>query len=157
MTAHLKPVDSIKPRKRDAAAQATLARMVKESEGGIWTGRLSQVVTEVSHPAFYSTVRAMLIRSGAAEQLARGGGKRPSQWRVLDPDFNFESSKVSGKPPLQQGKDVDRLSELEKMVGGVNVAYAVVDLQRQIDNLRGGPEDERRELGRDGERDTDEG
>lgn len=110
--------------------QAVLDRMVTESdETGEWRGRLTEVVAELGASPHYSVIRRLLTRSGAAEQVSRGGGSQPSIWHIHDPKADIATAMlVGGRVP-----DVkDRMDRLEDLVGGINVPRAIADLAQDI-------------------------
>lgn len=113
-------------------AQEVLHKMDEDSENGIWKGSLSALISEICHLSYYSPIRDLLLRSGAATQLHRGGGSAPSVWQVVHPDAELHSQEYR-KVDLERRRELaDRVSDLERLIGGVSLPQLVVDLREEI-------------------------
>lgn len=122
--------------KQDDHAKAVLARMVAESREGLWQGSLTEVVTDVAHPSYYTKITKRLKAVGAIEQIKRGGGGAPSVWQILNanPDFTVSYLPASEKPKASDFEA--RLDKLEQEVYGFNTKQAIADLALEIQSMR---------------------
>jgi hypothetical protein len=104
--------------------------MVEQSdESGKWQGKLTELINAEGATPHYSAIVKLLVRSGAAEQIRRGGGAAPSEWQVFNPEADLGAAhRGMFKAPVAQ----DRIDRLEQLVGGVNVPLALAELARDI-------------------------
>lgn len=115
-------------------AEKVLQKMSEDSEDGVWRGSLSALISDVCHLSYYSGIRDLLIRSGAATQLHRGGGSSPSVWQIIHPDATFSESDIDyPKVQIEKRRELaDRVADLERLIGGVSLPQLVVDLKQEI-------------------------
>ena len=116
-------------------AKIVLQKMVQEADkdSGVWTGRMSDLVESVAPVSNYSRILGILKGSGAIYQVRRGGGKSPSIWQVMDADaeLSLESLERAVRPRRRTLET--RISDLEALVGGVNIPLALADIAGMIE------------------------
>lgn len=122
-------------------AKRILEKMVAESDNGLWTGNATELVGSIAPMPSYGKLMGMLKGVGAITQVKRGGGTSPSVWEILnpDPDWTAEVGKASGKiTQLHTPAAVltQRVDNLEKMVGGIDIPDALATLAREINAIK---------------------
>jgi hypothetical protein len=115
--------------------EAMTEQAVDDAGDKIWTGKTTELVQGLGIPmAYYSQVMRILTDAGAVEQVSRGGGPKPSVWRIMDPDVDLLDSQ---HPTVPRRRTMEaRISDQESLVGGVNVPNAVATLTGDVDYLK---------------------
>lgn len=125
---------------REYAATVFDAIKADANQDGLWTGNLTAVIGENAPIAHYSRIRDVLKRSGAMEQVQRGGGPSPSIWQIMDRDIDLATATLRGKAPSPgvdgKSKTEQRLEALEGSIGDLDVRAAIADLALDIRTLK---------------------
>lgn len=108
-------------------AASVLQRISSEAdEDGLWRGHMTKLVMEFAPPSMYSRVVAHLKGVGAIEIVDRPGFEKEGTWRVVNPDADVFGTPQSPTGPPRNTLET-RVSELERLVGGIDVAQAIGD------------------------------
>lgn len=125
---------------REYAATVFDAIKADADRDGLWTGNLTEVIGKNAPIAHYSRIRDVLKRSGAMEQVRRGGGSSPSIWQIVDRDIDLATAPLRGKAPSPGmdgvSKTERRLQALEDSIGDLDVKMAIADLALDIRTIK---------------------
>lgn len=94
----------------------------------VWEGMLTQFITGELHLSvpYYTKITRELKRMGCIEQLKRGGGTAPSQWRLLTEPTEEAWAKNRAKKKQSQGPQAaneQKFADLNKRVGRLEQAF----------------------------------
>lgn len=113
------------------------AKSVKNTRTGedeiIWEGMLVNFITSkmnLSVP-YYTTITRALKRMGCVEQLKRGGGTAPSQWRLLEAPTL--SAYESATPRKTSARSIDKYEVLQQQLNVLS--RRVLSLETILENI----------------------
>ena len=129
------------------ALELVWARMYEEKDDtdSVWEGYTTHLMADLKIPIpYYGKILDALQRMGCATQLQRGGGTSPSRWVVHKaPTLD---GYIEVKPQLggmRGGKSAttdeileQRVSDIEKRVGTIDILKALTDLQSSLNAVK---------------------
>ena len=119
----------------DYAKEVLDLMVAQEDAEHIWTGKVTELVAQVCPVGYYSRIVSVLRSAGAIEQVTRGGGTAVSKWRVVNPDADLSLGDPKPSVMSKRRNLEDRVSTLERLVGGIDVSQALADVVKEV---RGG-------------------
>lgn len=124
--------------------QAMLERAGRVDEKLVYEGFISRmIIEELKFPVpSYGKILYVLRQMGCIEQLKRGGGPTPSKWVLWKTptleDFNKVHGPVRSKYETQVSRMEQRIDDLTRQIGGVNIPQALTDLTLRLERLENG-------------------
>jgi len=129
------------------ALELVWGRMFEEKDDtdSVWEGYTTHLMSDLKIPVpYYGKILDALQRMGCATQLQRGGGTSPSKW-VVHKAPTLEAY-IEIKPQLggiRGGKNAttdqlleQRVTDIEKRIGNIDIVKALADLQTAINRLK---------------------
>jgi hypothetical protein len=124
-------------------AQSAELEVDVEGEGRVYQGFTSHLFQELGIAVpNYGPVLDLLREMGCITQERRGGGPSPSVWRLWKKPTLADFELAHKTMPQAQIKvrkeqhEEQRITDLQKQLGGIDVPQALIDLQTQVNVLR---------------------